>query len=222
MSISKQNIDTPDILRTFDNNSDAFKIIDALFFTLPDFSFTEGEFEDSDFWHENLGVNIWPAHNICEFTPEDEKNTLIESQQDFTYKSKKGKYKERVLFDWSLQHHQLFTEFNGQELRVIQASGQYLRGTEVATDDIRGFLLNTFELEPIFRTLTNSTGNSELFLEHFDSDELNVSGYEVEIYWQPKRMDRLVLSIDLSFSDDKIIMSLLYKGDPVLGVSAVT
>lgn len=220
MTIRKQNITIPDTLRTFDQNTDKYKLTESLFITPEDFTFTAAQFIDDDFWYDNLGINIFPLHGITQFSNEDTKNTFVESQQDFTYLLNKGKYRQRVRYDWSLDYHQLINELSGQNLRIIYVSGKILRATETSAGLIRGVSLSAFELEKILFNTGDSIGNSELFLELLDSDEINVSGYEVEVDWQPKKMDRLVINIALTFSEDAITMLLKYLNQNITGISA--
>ena len=217
MSIRKTHIAIPDTLRTFANNSDKYKLTESIFITPTDFTFTESEFIDNDFWYDNLGVNIFPLHGITAFAPSDVAAKFEESIQDFKYKIDNGKYKQKIKYDWSLDYHQLINELSGQDLRIIYVSGNVLRAVKDGLE-IKGFKTSQFELEKIMFTLGNSTGNSELSIELLDPDELNTLGHEVEVDWQPKKMDRLVLSIDLIFTEDTITLSIKHLNTNITGI----
>ena len=220
MTIYARNITYPDLLRTFDNNSDNFKFIDSLFITPGDYTFSEADFLDVDFWYDQLGVNIFPLHGVTDFNSTDKPTQYITSLQDFDYPANKGKYKQEFKFDWSLDYHKLVNEISGQNVNIIYASGQYLRATKLPTGEIKGFATSLFNLEKILFNVNNSQGNSPLTIELLDSDELNVSGYEVEVDWQPKRLDRKVINLNLTFSEDTIVMAIDYLQNPVTGITA--
>ena len=220
MSITKRNITIPDTLRTFERNSDKYKLTESLFITPDDFTFTTAQFEDDDYWYSQLGINIFPLHGITSFASEDTKNTYQESIQDFSYKTNNGKYKQRVRYDWSLDYHQLINELSGQNLKVIYVSGRVLRATQPSTGVISGFTMSLFDLEKILFTTPDTVGNSELFLEWADSNELNETGYEVEVDWNPGKMDRLVLNIQLVVGDESLTMGVKYLSENITGISS--
>lgn len=219
MTLHKTNT-IPDLLRTFEKNTNKYKLTHSLFITDVDFSITESEFEDSSFWYDHLGIDIFPLHNITQFAPEDEKNVLIQSKQDFTYKARNGKYKHRVSYDVGLDYHQLLNSIDNNELRVIYVSNNVIRGTKVGTDDIRGFKLSSFSVEKLEFAINSTVGTTQIFLELFDSDELNVNGYEVEVDWSPRLIDRLVMKINLTFYESYIIANLTYQGEAITNVSS--
>jgi hypothetical protein len=192
---------------------------ESLFVHLEGFSFTEDEFEDQDFWYDNLGLNIFPLHGIEEFNPEDESNVLTTSLQDFTWKSKKGVYRHRPLFNWAMSYHILVNELASSKLFAIYATNYMLRAVN-KNGIITGFELSAFEPEPFMFSQKNQAGNSEIFIEHADSDELNTYGYQVEVDWPVKKMDRLPVTIELSFSQASIYMTVKYLGTLVSGITA--
>jgi len=220
MSIGKQNTTFPDTLRTFERNTDAFKTTESLFMTPSDFIWTPAQFEDADWWYDNLGINFFPLHGITQFVPEDTPSEIIESIQDFKYKTNNGKYAQRIKYDWSLDYHKLINEMSGSKVNLVYASGRHLRAKLLDSGNISGFPIATFELEKILFHTDDSAGDSELFLEWLDSNDLNVSGYEVEVDWQPKKMDRLVLNLNLTFAATSITMYVRYLNENVLGISA--
>lgn len=219
MSIGKKYITIPDTLRGASVNIETMPMPESLFIHLEDFYFSESEFIDEDFWHDNLGINIFPLHGIEEFTPEDLKNTLTDSLQDFTWKSKKGIYRQRMTFNWSIDYHQILTELSSSKLYAIYAASNILRGV-LDNGNIRGFNLSAFEFEPFAFSTNKLSGNSELYIEHYDSDELNTNGYQAEIDWLPKKMDRLPVTIDITLSESKITLTVKYFGNLVTGIEA--
>jgi hypothetical protein len=219
MSFQKQNTTLPDTLRTFENNTDAYKLTESLFITPDDFSFTEAEFINDDHWYSELGINIFPLHGVNEFASKDTETKYVTSLQDFDYKINSGKYKHEFRYDWSLDYHKLINEISGQKVKVIYRSGNVLRATTDGTS-ISGFTIETFELEKMLFNNGDSVGNSKLFLEWMDSDELNVYGYEAEVDWNPGKMNRLVLNINLSFSTDLITMQVRYLNNPISNISS--
>ena len=220
MSTYKVNTSIPDTLRTFERNSDKYKVTDTLFITPSDFVFTPEEFEDNDFWYDNLGVNLFPLHGVAAFNSEDEKNQITQSKQDFGYKTTNGKYKHRYNFDWSLDYHKLINEISGQKVNVIFVSRRVLRATEKTDGNIKGFTVDLFDLEKIMFDNGSNNGNSELYIELFDSDELNVNGYECEVDWTPQKLDRLVLNISLSFGEDSITMLIKHLSNKITGIKS--
>lgn len=219
MSFQKQNTTLPDTLRTFEHNSDAYKLTESLFITPDDFSFTEAEFIDDDHWYSELGTNIFPLHGVNEFASKDTETKYVTSLQDFDYKINNGKYKHEFKYDWSLDYHKLINEISGQNIKVIYRSGNVLRATTAGTS-ISGFTISTVELEKMLFNSGDSVGNSKLFLEWMDSDELNVYGYEAEVDWNPGKMDRLVLNINLSFATNLITMQVRYLNNPISNIAS--
>lgn len=220
MSIKKQILTYPDTLRTFAINSDNFKQVESLFVTPDTFSFTAEQFDDPDFWYQNLGVNIFPIHSASDFTIMDSETAYKESLHNFTFKTDAGKYRHKVKFNFSLDYHQLLSELSGQKLRIIYASGLWLRATQSSTGIIQGFQTSAFELEKILFNLNSSTGNSDLFIELLDVDELNIMGYEKQMAWSPSDMDRLVLNIILLYGVDTVTMYANYMGEPVTTIES--
>jgi len=219
MSIQKPNINLPDTLRTFVRNSDAYKLTESLFITPDDFSFTKAEFADDDYWYSELGINIFPLHGVNEFVSKDTESKIITSLQDYDYKINNGKYKHEFKYDWSLDYHKLINEISGQKIRIIYRSGNVLRATTDGST-VTGFSISTFELEKILFNSGDSIGNSKLFLEWMDSDELNVNGYEVEVDWNPGKMNRLVLNINLAFGSDSITMYVKYLDKTISDINS--
>lgn len=219
MSIRKDDITYPDTLRTFSINKEKLKQTTSIFITPADFSFSTTNFEDADYWYTQLGTNIFPVHTASEFTPQDEPTGYKESQQDFTFRTLNGKYRHKIKYDFSLDYHQILNELSGQKIRVIYASGNTLRA-ELSSSTVRGFLVSAFELEKMMFDTHASSGNSELFIELSDSDDLNIRGYEVEVDWLPAQMDRLILNITLGINPTTITMLVKYLSTNVTGLSA--
>lgn len=220
MSIVKQNTTIPDTLRTFESNKSIYKETESIFITPEDFTCSVDDFADADFWYDNLGINIFPLHGISEFTPEDRKKTLTESLQDFSYETVPEKYRQRIKYDWSLDYHKLVNEISGQSVNIIYASNRVLRATLNDSGDVKGFSVSAFILEGLMFSLNESNGDSELFLELLDAKELNENGYDVEVDWQPKKMDRLVLNVKLSFGADTITMLIKYLSNTITGIKS--
>lgn len=219
MSIERRNITLPDTLRTFARNSDMYKLTESLFITTDNIIFTEDEFEDIDFWYSELGINIFPLHGINEFASKDIDSQFVTSRQDFDYKINNGKYIHEFKYDWSLDYHKLINEISGSTVKVIYRSGNVLRAKNVS-GDVTGFSISKFELEKLLFSNGDSIGNSKLMLEWLDSDELNVYGYDVEVNWNPQKLNRLVLNINLTFAEDTITMYVRYLGQEITGIQA--
>jgi len=217
MSIEKRNIEYPDVLQTLSLNTDKYRLTECLFITPESFSWRSDEFEVADFWYSNLGTNIIPLQGVLEFNPEDEEMITNDSLQDFTYKLRDGRYRHRLMFDWSLDYHNLVSQFSGQKVRVVYASGNVLRAYINDADEVYGLLTNTFELEKIKFTTINSTGNSNLLIELNNALDLN---YEVEVDWSPKLMDRLVVNIQLIYGESTITLRVKYNSENITGISA--
>lgn len=220
MSIKKQISTYPDTLRTFAINSNNFKQVESLFVTPDTFSFTTEQFEDADFWYSNLGVNIFPIHSASDFTIMDSETVYKESLHNFTFKTDDGKYRHKVKFNFSLDYHQLLNELSGQKLRIIYASGMWLRATQSTPGVIQGFQVSAFELEKILFNLNTSIGNSDIFIELLDTDDLNIRGYERQMTWSPADMDRLVLNIILLYAVDTVTMYANYLGEPITTIES--
>ena len=220
MSVNSRNINIPDTLRTLELNTNAFKIVNSLFITPKTFVWTTEQWVDADFWYDNLGINIFPLHGVSDFKEEGTKNTITESGQGFSYKAYIGQYKHRFNFDWSLDYHNLLGELSGQEINIVYCSGRVLRGTLNSDGDIKGFNVSLFDLEPIMFDTGSGNGNSEAFIELLNSRELNESGYEAEVDWEPRKLDRLALNISLSFGEDSITMLIKHLSKTIIGIQA--
>lgn len=220
MSTSNKNTNIPDTLRTFETNTNAYKNTTSIFATPADFSMSKTDIIDNDSWYEELGINLFPLHRIADFKEEGAKNTLKESQQDFLLKTGKGKYNHRFSFDWSLDYHVLLNELSGQKLNFFYISNRVIRGVEKADGTIKGFESSLVDIEPILFASGGNSGTSEMFIQLLDSNELNESGYEVEVDWEPAKLDRLALNIDLSFGEDSITMFIKHLSNTITGIKA--
>ena len=78
--------------------------------------------------------------------------------------------------------------------------------------------MSMFELEKAGFHTNDLNGDSELLLEHFDSDELNVYGYECAVDWTPQKIDRLVLNLSLVFGDDSMTVRTRYLNENITGL----
>lgn len=219
MSIQK-NTSLPDTLRTLVRNSDEYKDTTSLFFSDVDFSFTTDEIIDIDSWYENLGVNIFPLHGVTSFNDESRKTAFKESEQDFEFKTVPGKYKHKFGFDWSLDYRNLIAELSGQKLNVYYISGRVIRGVEKEDGTIRGFETSLINIEDILFPSGGNSGTSEVLIQLNDVNELNETGYEVEVDWEPGKLDRLALNIGLTFGETSITLLLKHLNNNITGVEA--
>jgi hypothetical protein len=219
MSI-KKTYSTVDTLRTFAINRDEFHQADTIFVTPEDFTMTESQFADVDYWYTQLGINIFPIHNPCDFQIQDNETGYKQSLQDFTLKTTTRKYRHKIKYNISLDYHKLLSELSTQKLNVIYASGNVLRAVQLTSGLIKGFETSAFELEEMLFSTFQSLGNSDLFIELADSDELNVYGYETTVSWLPSDIDRLVLNISLVYSTDTITMSVKYLDENITGIQS--
>lgn len=219
MSI-KKTYNAVDTLRTFAINRDDFHQADTIFLTPEDFTMTESQFADVDYWYTQLGINIFPIHNPSEFQIQDNEPGYKQSIQDFTFKTTPRKYRQKIKYNLSLDYHQLISEMSGQRLNIIYASDNVLRAVQLTNGLIKGFKTSAFELEEMLFSTFQSLGNSDLFIELANSDELNVYGYETTVSWIPSEIDRLVLNISLVYSTDTITMSVKYLNENITGLQS--
>lgn len=212
MSIGNQNITFSNTGRTFDFRKNNLGILTGLLLTDIDFNIPESELQDEDtmFGYFSNG-DVLPLHDIHVTEPQNKTPNYTESLQDFTLKTYPGKDIFTVKYDLRIDYHQLISQFNGQNLRVILCFNNKSYLTTQTGSNVQGFRLSNITLEDIEIAGTNL---SPLRIELADKSEresevFTEAGYKID------EIDRRFINIEASTTPTEINFTAYFLGDEV-------
>jgi hypothetical protein len=212
MSIGNQNITFSSTGQTFDFRKNKLGILTSVYLTPEDFNFPESDLEDEDTMFDHMvDGNIFPLHQVHVTEPQNKNQEFSESLQDFSYKTYPGKDIYSIKFDWRLDYHQLISQFNGQNLRVIFGYNNKKFLTTATGSNVQGFKLSNITLDDIE---INGTNLSPLRIELADKAERKVevlteAGYSID------RIDRRFTSIEVSATSTEMNFTMYHLGTEV-------
>jgi hypothetical protein len=195
----------------------------GLFVHEKSFSFADtNDFADYDVWRDALeSGDLIPLNFIQEFEQQNEETVFVESQQNYNYRARKGKYSHIYKFDWTLDYHQIVETLSEKDYYVIPWDRNWnLRATE-RDGVIQGFSVNHIVLKEMEDSDGTSPALSPLSVEYTDPDEWNVNGVTEQVTWNPEDINRLFMSITVDYVDsDNLNFSASWLGDSVDDISS--
>ena len=219
MSIARNISSLPDTKRTFGVAGNTLAQIRGIFLAKKTFTFSSvDDFKDIDSWHTALeNEDITPVHYVKEFDVLDDETIIGESQQDFSYKLRSGKYRHKLSYDFSLDLHQVLETISESDLYVFYWDKNLnIYGTSDDGTTVRGFKTNRIILEKILFQVGSNPGFSVLDIELRDSDEINENGVVEKVEWYPSDVDRLFITIDIQYLDSQTLnFTASYMGTPI-------
>lgn len=215
MSLGNQNTTFASTGQDFDLRKNKLGILTSLYLTPIDFTLPETDLQDDDimFGHMVDG-NIFPLHQVHVTENQNKAPNYSESLQDFSYKTYPGKDIYSIKYDWRLDYHQLISQFNGQDLRVIFGYNNKKFLTTVTGSEVQGFKLSNITLDDIE---INGTNLSPLRIELADKAERKVevvteAGYPID------RIDRRFTSIEVSATSTEMNFTMYHLGTEVTNI----
>ena len=215
MSIGNQNTTFANVGQTFDFPKNKYGVLTSVLLTTSDFECLETDLQDEDtmFGHFQDG-NIFPLHNVHVSESTVKQPNRTESIQDFSYETYPGKDIYSIKYDWRPDYHQLISQFNGQELRVIFGFNNKYYLTTQNGSNVMGFKLSNIKLNDIEIIGTNL---SPLLLELGDKQERKSEVYTNAGY-KLSDIDRRFISFDISATSTEINFTAYFLGNEVTNI----
>lgn len=214
MSIIKNITTLPDTRRTFESSLNNLGIIRGIFISKKTFSLTTSNFTNFDTWMQALeNGNIIPAYYIQEYEDKSEETQYQESQQNFSYLLRRGRYRHVFKFDITNDRHNTLDALSGSDLYVFYWDINYnIYGYEYG-GYVRGFKTNRIILEKQILAKSNTPSLSPIDIEWQNAEELN---YIRKVTWNPADIDRLFITIKVEYIDnDNLNFSAKYLSETI-------
>jgi hypothetical protein len=222
MSTIRQISTLPDTKRLSGNENNRYNLLSGLFACSKEILFVDtDELDDSDNWYQLMDDGkLTPLHYIKEIDPLTEETIYQESVQDYSYKLRSGKNRDKYKYSWTIDKRDYVELLSGTDLYIIQYDHNNNVYAVQESGGIRGIKTNRIQLEKLLYSDNSVPAFSVLDIEYREEPNLIH-----ELDFNLRDIDRLFMNLQIEYVDsDNINFSATYRGAniDILSASDIT